>query len=301
MRYRFLITDVFADVAFGGNQLAVLPSAMGLSDAEMQQLAREFGFAETSFVLPPRHAAATHRVRIFTPRCELPFAGHPTVGTAAVLLSLEAEDAAASSHRRYTFEEGVGNLSVETDRVPTGIHAAFTLSVADVALEWPSAPPATAAAAALSLPVSEVREVFFASVGVPFCFVHLTSPEAVDRAVLERVSWSTHFEHAWSPNVFFFAGDTTSGSRLYARMFAPAFGIGEDPATGSAAAALACRLAQVTPSAEGEYVWRIDQGVVMGRPSHIEARATKRGGRVAAVVIAGHAVVVADGSIDVPR
>jgi trans-2,3-dihydro-3-hydroxyanthranilate isomerase len=136
-------------------------------------------------------------------------------------------------------------------------------------------------------------------VGLPFSFIHLSTADAVDRASLDRATWSANFAQAWSSHLFFFCGDLAPGNRLYARMFAPAFGIEEDPATGSACAALAGTLAERLSDSAGTFTWRIDQGVAMGRPSVIEASAEKRG-RIAKVKVGGSTVVVGEGSMIIP-
>lgn len=297
MSHRFVVADVFTETAFGGNQLAVFPDALGLSDRAMHALAREFNFAETTFVLPPQDPRHTRRVRIFTPRTELPFAGHPTVGTAAVLARLGLIETSGGT-ASIVFEEGVGPVTVE---VRLGGAAAFTRLVLEKDVESPSTLPARkAAAATLSLPEAAILEAWFASVGVPFCFVHLAKKEAVDRAALDRAAWSASFARAWSPNLFLFAGELPPASRLYARMFAPAYGIEEDPATGSACAALAGCLAGRLPDHDGTFTWQIDQGVSMGRPSLIEASAEKRGGRTVNVKVGGSTVLAGEGCMTVP-
>ena len=297
MSHRFVIADVFTEAAFGGNQLAVFPDGRGLSDRAMQALAREFNFAETTFVLPPQDSRHLRRVRIFTPKTELPFAGHPTVGTAAVLTRLglvPVSDGTAT----IVLEEGVGPITVE---IELRGEVTFTRLVTEKEVESPSILPArNAAAAALSLPEEAVLETWFASVGVPFCFVHLASKEAVDRAVLDRTAWSANFANAWSPNLYFFAGGLAPGSRFYVRMFAPAYGIEEDPATGSGAAALAGCLAARSPGQDGTFKWEIDQGVAMGRPSFIEASAEKRHGRTSRIKVGGATVLVGEGAMTVP-
>jgi len=297
MSHRFVIADVFTETAFGGNQLAVFPDGRGLSDRAMQALAREFNFAETTFVLPPQDPRYTWRVRIFTPKTELPFAGHPTVGTAAVLARrglVEMSGDAAT----IVFEEGIGPVTVE---IQLRGAATFARLVLEKEVESPPTPPSRkAAAAALSLPEEAVNEAWFAGIGVPFCFVHLASPETVDRAVLDRAAWSANFARAWSPNLYFFAGDLAAGNRLYVRMFAPAYGIEEDPATGSGAAALAACLAGRLRNRNGIFMWQIDQGVAMGRPSRIEASAQKRAGRVVRIKVGGATVVAGEGTMNVP-
>lgn len=296
MVYRFVIADVFTETAFGGNQLAVFPDAEGLSDRAMQALAREFNFAEATFVLPPVDPRHARRVRIFTPKTELPFAGHPTVGTAGVLahLGLIATSEATTT---VTLEEGIGPVPVEVRMGKSGIYCRFSLTQA---VERSSTvADRKAAAAVLSLPESAVLETWFAGIGPPFCFIHLADEGTVDRATLDRVVWSKKFAKAWAPNLYFFAGDLRPASRLYVRMFAPALGIEEDPATGSGAAALAACLAERSPGRDGKFTWPIDQGIAMGRPSVIEASAEKRAGRTVKVMVGGTTVIVGEGDITV--
>jgi len=296
MAHRFVIADVFTARPFGGNQLAVFPDARGLSGRAMQTLAREFNFTETTFVLPPADPRHTRRVRIFTPRTEMPFAGHPTIGTAAVLASLGLVDLTGHA-ATVILEESVGPVTVEV-RLDGG--APFARLIREGEVEKPAHRPARGAAArALSLPEAAVRDTWFASVGVPFCFVHLASADAVDRATLERAAWAESFARAWAPNLYLFTGEPELGSRLYARMFAPGLGIDEDPATGSGGATLAGCLADRLPT-DGTFTWQIDQGVAMGRPSRLEASAEKRGGRTVAVTVGGSTVLVGEGSMAVP-
>jgi len=297
MAHRFVIADVFTETAFGGNQLAVFPDARGLSDRAMQAFAREFNFAETTFVLPPEDARYTRRVRIFTPQTEVPFAGHPTVGTAAALARLGLVEVPGGV-TTVVFEEGVGLVAVDIrlDGVAT-----VTRLILEMDVESPADRPARGdAAAVLALSEDAVVDSWFAGVGIPFCFVHLTDRDVVDRAVLDHAAWAANFARSWAPQLFLFAGDPRPDSRLYARMFAPAFGIAEDPATGSACAALAGVLAGRLPEREGAFAWRIDQGVAMGRPSLIEAAAQKRDGRVATITVGGSTVLVGEGSMTVP-
>lgn len=293
MPYRFIITDVFTEQAFGGNQLAVIPDARGLSDQAMQALAHEFNFSETTFVFPADDPAHAFRVRIFTPATELPFAGHPTVGTTVVL----AREGLIPRTGSVVLEEGVGPVTVDVD---VSDARAFARLNRDTQVHTPDQRPAReTAAAALSLPSDAVRESWFASAGVPFAYIHLADRGAVDRAVLDQPAWSAGFSDGFGRSVYLFAGELAPGSTLYARMFAPDMGIAEDPATGVAAVALAGSLAERLSEREGTFTWQIDQGVKMGRPSRIEASALKRDGRAVRVMAGGAAVVVAEGTITV--
>ncbi len=184
MSHRFAIADVFTGTAFGGNQLAVFPDARGLSDRAMQALAREFNFAETTFVLPPEDPRHTRRVRIFTPAAEIPFAGHPTVGTAAVLARLGLIEVPGGT-TTVVLEEGVGPVAV--DIVFDGASTVTRLTL-ETDVESPADRPAPeAVAAALTLPADAVVDAWFAGVGIPFCFVHLADRGAGDRAPIRQV------------------------------------------------------------------------------------------------------------------
>jgi trans-2,3-dihydro-3-hydroxyanthranilate isomerase len=297
MKYTFHIVDVFSSTPFGGNQLAVLPDATGISTEGMQNIAREFNFGETTFVLPRNDPANTCRVRIFTPRSELDFAGHPTVGTACALVM--KQHVKLSDPIRLILEENIGPVTVDVTQRNGGFHGRLTLSGK---LEAPtSAPSPTDLAAVLSIEPGDVSQVFFASVGVPFCFAQLSSNEAVDRAAINRAAWAATLSRAWSPHVFFFAGNLRDGGKLYARMWAPALGVEEDPATGSACAALVAAAASKPEFGGAALRLSIQQGVLMRRRSDIEAEARKRDDVVTSVSVGGATTYIASGEIEVPR
>jgi len=295
MKYTFHIVDVFSSTPFGGNQLAVLPDVAGISTEGMQKIAREFNFGETTFVLPKKDSANTCRVRIFSPRAELDFAGHPTVGTACALVM--KQHVRLSDPIRLILEENVGPVTVDVAQRSGGFHGTLTLSGKIDAP--PGAPSPTDLAAVLSIESNEVIKVFFAGVGVPFCFAQLSSNEVVDRAAINRAAWAATLSRAWSPHVFFFAGNLRDGGKLYARMCAPALGLEEDPATG-ACAALVRAMASKHDFGGAAYRLSIQQGVSMGRRSDIEAGARKRDGVVASVSVGGATFYIASGEIEVP-
>jgi len=288
MAHRFILTDVFTEQAFGGNQLAVFPDGTGISDAQMQAYARELNFSETTFVLPPRKPGHTHRVRIFTPTKEIPFAGHPNVGTAVVL-------AAAGHTGELVFDEDVGTVRITARAEGNRGFAELTLERA--AEIRPSDIPPARLMAMVSLPEDAAGPLpaFAMSVGLPFFVVPLKDPACVTAAKLDS-SWETVLPPgAWSRDVYVVAGDFAPGGRLKVRMFAPADGIAEDPATGSAAAALASCLAAALPDTDGEFTWTVEQGAEIGRPSLISAVAVKRAGQVVAIRVGGSAVIVGEG------
>ena len=246
MKYKYYIVDVFTATQFAGNQLAVLPEATGISAAGMQKIAREFNFAETAFVLPPAD-----------PEPHLPGADlHARLGTALRRPSDDRDGLRACngrslrSWRRFslTLEEGVGPVGVEVERRGEGWSAVLTLKGG---VERPdSAPNLEDIAAVLSLQPDDVVQAFFAASDLRFCFAQLASAEAVDRAVIDKAAWTRHLAQAWSPSVFFFSGEPADGAELYARMCAPKMGIDEDPATGSACAALIGVMADRSGKAE---------------------------------------------------
>jgi len=296
MKYTFHIVDVFSSTPFGGNQLAVLPDARSISTEGMQKIAREFNFGETTFVLPKKDPANTCRVRIFTPRAELDFAGAPSVGTACALVM--KQHVRLSDPVQLILEENVGLVTVDVAQRNGVFHGTLTLSGK---VEAPTgAPSATELAAVLSVDAAAVSQVFFAGVGVPFCFVQLTSNEVVDRAAMNRAAWAATLSRAWSPHIFFFAGDLRDGGKPYARMWAPALGIEEDPATGAACAALVGVMASKHDFGGTAYRLSIQQGVSMGRRSEIEAEARKSGGVVTSVSVGGATAYIASGEIEVP-
>lgn len=292
MQFDFLIVDVFSDTPFGGNQLAVLTDAEGLSSEGMQAVAREFNFAETTFVLPATDAGSARRVRIFTPGGELPFAGHPTVGTACALVM-----AGVGMTGETVLQEGVGPVRVAVEQRGDAYTGRLSL---EPVLDLPQDVPALAElAASLSLEPDEVLGAFCAGVGVNFTFVQIADRAAVDRTRLDRVAWASALANRWGPQIYPFAGPLENGAELYARMYAPGLGIAEDPATGSAVAALA-GAAALQAGASGAFQLQVTQGVAMGRPSRLSGSAFVEHDRVRTVEVGGGCAFVGRGSIEVP-
>ncbi len=296
MRRRYHILDVFTDTKLAGNPLAVVLESDGLDDAAMQRIAREFNLSETVFCSPPRDPVNTAALRIFTPAAELPFAGHPTVGT-AVLLGLEnAPDLIAREDVGLVLEEKIGLVSCNVRRRRSeAAHAHFEAPRAAEA--WADPPDPAAVAAKLGLSREDIGfdghlpSCF--SAGNPMTFVPVASIEALGRATLEtgRGEQAMFYLYAHAEPL----GDT----RTYrSRMLCAGFGIVEDPATGSAAAAFPAALAAGEPFADGEHDLILTQGVEMGRPSRIGVAFAVEGGRVGPVTIGGSAVVVMQGYLD---
>lgn len=304
MRYAFWTVDVFTDRAFGGNPLAVFPYANGLTTEQMQLIAREFNLSETAFVLPAESPEHTFRLRIFTPARELPFAGHPTVGSAFVL-GLCGRVELKSERTRVVFGENVGPVPVDI-RSASGRPVFTQLTTAKLP-EWgPSPPPSEIIAAVLSLDPSDVLddvhdEPQAISCGMPFLFVPLESLDAVRRARLNWEWWNQYLATAWAPQIYAFSYDVeTSGAAIHARAFTHAVGVEEDPATGSAASGLAGYLAKRERLRDGTTRWRVEQGMEMGRPSLIDVEADARDGAITAVRVGGSSVVVSEGHLLVP-
>lgn len=296
MGYRYFICDVFTDTRFGGNQLAVLPEAAGLSDQRMQQIAREFNFSETAFVLPPERGHA-RRVRIFTPTAEVPFAGHPNIGTAFVLATTGAFGPIDGSITR-TFEEKAGLVPITIRRREGGLWCELS---APERLSLGRTVAAESLASAVSLAPNDVvvttHSPQVASVGLPFLLAELEDRAALARARVNAAGFDAIAAQGITPDIHLYTRSADDFD-IRARMFAPFDGVPEDPATGSANCALAGLLSHYG-DAEGTISWRITQGVEMGRPSVLEASAEKRDGVVVATRVGGASVLVSEGTIEV--
>jgi trans-2,3-dihydro-3-hydroxyanthranilate isomerase len=299
-RFSFHTADVFTKVPLTGNAVAVFPDAKGLTTDEMQAIARETALSETVFVFPPGDSRHTRKIRIFTPRIELPFAGHPTLGTAHVLVATGRVPATAESVT-LTLEEGVGPVRVRV-RVRDGAPVFTELETANLPETGPPPPDPATAARLLSLePDDLVRAPHHAetwSTGVPFLFVEVRDRAALKRARLDHGIWSRHVADSGAPHVYVFTTlDAAPGSDAQARMFAPAMGVEEDPATGAAVAALAGLLGHRDPQPTAALRWTIRQGVEMGRPSTLHVEADKKEGRLVSVRVGGEVVLVSEGTL----
>ena len=301
-RYRFVTADVFTDRPFGGNQLAVFPDARGIPEERLADITREFNFSETTFVYPPDEPRHTKRVRIFTPGAELPFAGHPTVGTAHVLAAI-GEIPLTGDLTSIVFEEGVGPMRVSIrskDGRPT--FAQFT--TAELPHVAAPAPDRATLASVLGLDASDLLgegwEPQVLSCGVPYTYVAVNDVAAVSRARFRMDVWDRTMRGRVGSEVFVFArGGERPGTDIRARMFAPGLSVPEDPATGSAAAALGGYLAARDARRDGLLAWRIEQGFEMGRPSIMELEADVRGGVVTAIRVGGASVLMTEGQMEI--
>ena len=299
---RYLTADVFTDRRFGGNQLAVFPDARAISPELMPQIAREFNYSETTFVLPPTNPAHTAKVRIFTPGGELQFAGHPTVGTAHVLATIGAVPL-AGNETHIVLEEGVGPVPVVI-RAEGGKPTFVQLSAAKLPEVGPPPPSSKTLAAMLSLPIDALCDGEMSpqavSCGTPFLFVPLRDRAAVANARIRVDLWESALASYVTDKVFVFAMDGEGpGSDVRARMFAPGIGVPEDPATGSACVALGGYLAERDPRFDGTLRWVVEQGFEMGRPSILDVEADKNDGVVTAARVGGKTVIVCEGTMTI--
>jgi trans-2,3-dihydro-3-hydroxyanthranilate isomerase len=295
-RVPYVTVDVFTDTRFGGNPLAVFTDAQGLTDREMQQLAAEMNYSETTFVLPPADPAHTARVRIFNRTQEMPFAGHPNVGTGCVLAAMGRD-----RDGLLRLEEIAGLVEVRVER-DSANHLVGAHIAAPKPLSIGEELPADAIAACAGLGVSDLvltrHPPRMASVGLPFCFVQVT-PEALTRATpnlaaFQQLAQRAGMNDRLSLHLHCYA-DGGAPNRLRTRMFAPISGTWEDPATGSANAALAAFLLSLGDAQEASY--EVSQGVEMGRPSLLKTSA-RRGPDGIRATVGGGCVWVCRGEIE---
>lgn len=299
MHRRFVTLDVFTTTPFAGNPLAVVLDSAGLDTAAMQQIAREFNLSETVFVSPPEDRSARAALRIFTPANELPFAGHPTVGTAVLLARMDGAGAGV-----FTLEEKIGAIRCRTSSAGAaarGGRASFDIprlpvKEADLRID-------ARMAAALGLKPGDVGLDHLPaerwSAGNAFSCVPVRGLDAMSRCAVDLSHFDFIFGRGTRAAAFLFCRETSQPvNTLHARMFAPALGVLEDPATGSAVAAFAGYLAAHGAYPDGDHIVRIEQGYEMGRPSVMELTLRIAGGALTGASIAGDAVVVLEGTID---
>ncbi len=297
MKRRFVTLDVFTDQRFGGNPLAVVLEAQALDPAAMQAIAREFNLSETVFVLPPENPAHRARYRIFTPKEEVSFAGHPTVGTAVLLGLVDG----GNTTRDMVLEANIGPVPCHVSSGGEAGQATFVLPA--LPAEAGAPPPAEALAAALGLAAPDIGFGPFApscfSAGIGFTFTPLKDIDAVRRATPDLARFASTLTAPAHRALFVFCQETAERGRdFHARMFAPSYGIPEDPATGSAVAAFAGVLARFAGLKDGSHAFTIEQGYEMGRPSLIRLALTLAGGALTTASVGGGAVTVAQGTIE---
>jgi trans-2,3-dihydro-3-hydroxyanthranilate isomerase len=302
MKIDYVTLDVFTDRPFGGNPLAVIPDARGLDAAQMQAIATEFNYSETTFVLPPADSAHIARVRIFTPTNEIPFAGHPNVGTAFVL-GRQKTAFGVPTGDRMVFEEDAGLVHIDLLREGgTVIGAGF---VAPQPLEHGGEIELATMAGCVSLPsdaiVIDAHRPCIVSVGIPFAIAELRDLDALAAARPNAAAFAEAGQKHWHRGdrfaAFVYVRTGEAIEHLRARMFAPLNNIPEDPATGSASAALAACLSGLDSRPDAVFDIAIDQGVEMGRPSAIGVEVVKAAGRVVSVRVFGRCVPMMQGTL----
>lgn len=296
MKRRYATVDVFTDRPFGGNPLAVVLDAEGLSSSQMQSIAAEFNYAETTFVLPPQNPDHTARVRIFTPKAELPFAGHPNVGTAFVLAT-----AKANSGDRMIFEETAG--LVHMDLIRQGDVVVATRLAAPQALSFGEEVSLDLVAAACGLAAADIKVDMhrprIASCGAGFLFAELNTRAALASAAPRAEVFARDLPRDRLVGVHLYVQVREDARDIQTRMFAPEHGIPEDPATGAANVALIGVLAHHRPEPDLLLEKTIGQGFDMGRPSVLQAAASKKNGQVIACRIGGRCVPMMAGTLEI--
>ena len=302
MKLPFFTYDVFTSRPFSGNPLAIVEEADGLSDQQMQTIAREFNLSETIFVLKPKDPAHTASVRIFFPTAEIPFAGHPTVGCAIHLAKKKYKDG-CSFETTITLEEVAGLVPVKVSRIGDVPRAQFTAPVVPFVPEAPR-PAAEAIAAALGLTRDEVgfgRHVPRLHQGGPRCLhVPVASRSALERARPLEPYWSALVAPLGTDMAYLYTPGGDGAQTAYrARMFAPTSGIVEDPATGSATALFAAQLLVAEALGDGTHRWTLEQGYEMGRPSDLWLEADVAAAKLVAVRVAGQAVQIMSGVLEI--
>ena len=300
MPLSYLHYDVFTDTPFTGNQLAVFMDAQGLSVDRMQALAREMNFSESTFILPAEAPGTDVRMRIFTPANELPMAGHPTIGST---FALAHAGMIAPGAARFVFGLGIGPVPVDLEWEGGVLRFAWMTQLVPTFGPVIEARRQVAAVLGLSeadlMPGQPIMEV---SCGVPFLIVPIRSRAAVDRAVSDAAAFRrfTASTGIALPVFFFAMSDSGATETVHSRMFAPEFGIIEDPATGGASGPLGCYLLRhglVDAEAAGRITSR--QGAAMGRPSRIHIEIASTDGEITRVRVGGRAVLVASGQMQV--
>jgi len=296
MRRRFFTLDVFATQRFAGNPLAVVLDSEGLDTAAMHAVAREFNLPETVFVFPPDEPSHRARLRIFTPARELPFAGHPTVGTAVLLAHVDGGKGGG-----LVLGENVGPVICTVRSAPDGGYACFQI---------PRLPESVGPVrdigkltAALGLAAGDLGFGSFRpenwTAGNAFSFVPVRDLAALSRARPDSARWTDAVGPDDPAGVFLFCPQEAGRPGAFrARMFAPGLGVTEDPATGSAVAAFAGVMAAQARSGDGEHTVAVEQGVEMGRPSLLELGMTLQAGRLTHATVGGDAVLVSEGMIE---
>jgi len=298
MQYQYYTCDVFTNKPFGGNQLAVIIDARGLTTKQMQQIAREFNFSESTFVFPPQEGH-TKKVRIFTPAQEVPFAGHPNIGTAFVLASIS--ELGEFEKTEIVFEEKAGLVPITVEKrdniIWCELKAPQDLSIG---IQVPFEMVAQALSISNEDIITENHPPQIASVGLPFVMVEVKDKTRLANAKVNMDGFEKIGKLDIMPDIFMYT-HSKDDFDIRARMYAPFDGIMEDPATGSANCALVALLSSLKEDKNSNFSWKIAQGVEMGRPSFLQARTEKKDGKVSDVWIGGNCVMMSKGELNIPN
>jgi trans-2,3-dihydro-3-hydroxyanthranilate isomerase len=297
LEYSFFVVDVFTDKKFEGNQLAVFPSAEGINDDQMQKIAKEFNYSETVFITSTDEEYSRN-VRIFTPNSEVDFAGHPNIGAAMLLARIG--EFSNENQVNITFNEKVGQVPI-TISFHNSEPQKAELSTVKLPEEG-DIPSLEKIAKSISLEVSDIISstgpASF-SCGLPFLFIPIISKEKLKLASINLDEWKKNISKTWAPQLYLFTDQTEfDNSDFHARMFAPGLGISEDPATGSAVAALAGYISKHLQKNDGEFSFVVEQGFEIGRPSIIEMLFSQKNQKIESVKVKGNAVIFSKGKID---
>ena len=303
MKLKFHTLDVFTTRKFSGNPLAVVLGADHLSTEQMQTITKEFNLSETTFVMKPENPANTAKARIFFPGGEMPFAGHPTLGTAVLLAELNSKPGCTIS-TEIRLELKAGLTPVKVTRIAEQCSGIFTAPIVPFIVDVPL-PSVSATAKALNLELEDIgfggHAITSLEGGPRFFYVPVKTRAALEKSQVREPYWSDLIKPLGSgvdaAYVYTRGGDGPNVS-FRARMYSPTGGIPEDPATGSATALLAAQLLKAENLKDGTHSWHLEQGYEMGRPSDLRLEADVKSAKLIAVRVGGSAVRMMSGEID---
>ena len=302
MKLKFYTLDVFTTRKFAGNPLAVVLDADHLTTEQMQTITKEFNLSETTFVMKPENPNNTAKVRIFFPGGEMPFAGHPTLGTAILLAELNNKPGCTIS-TEIRLELKAGLTPVKVTRIADQCSGIFTAPVIPFHVDTPL-PNVAETARALNLEESDIgfdgHKIASLQGGPRFFYVPVKSRAALEKSRVLEPHWSALIKPmngADAAYIYTRGGDGPNAS-FRARLYAPTDGIPEDPATGSATALLAAQLLTAENLKDGTHSWQLEQGYEMGRPSDLRLEADVKGAKLSAVRVGGSAIQLMSGEID---
>lgn len=300
--YEYTLVNVFTNKQFGGNPLAVFENAEDLTTEIMQLIANELNLSETTFVFSPSAPNKTKKLRIFTPKLELPMAGHPTIGTAYVLASKEIVPTEEGKNE-WILEEGIGDIPVTVYKADNIINTSeMEQPIAEFGDVYTNLDLISQLLSLEKADIVQTLPIISVSSGVPFLFIPIRSLKAMEKINFRTDVWQEHFStHLNLQHIFTFTTETVEeNSQVHSRMFAPAMGIAEDPATGGASGPLGAYLIKygVIPSAaDGVYNIRSEQGFEMGRPSYIDITIHKSNNVIQKIKVGGPAIIIGSGKI----